>query len=397
MPKTFGRKWLGCEINNNRGAVLIMTLFVISLVTVLVLDYHLDTSVEVELTENYANQVRAYHLALAGLQFAQAVLEKDDSDYDAADELWHNMALFGCVPPEQLIMLVQAAAGGEVKRDDEPLTLASSKSAEGVEAVTSCVKLSIVDETGKLPLNVLVDTTTDAIREEWRAVFEIFFIEFEIDTDVIDALIDWIDLSPGHLAGGAEDEYYEGLTPPYKSPDRPIEVPGDLRLIRHFTCENLAKLFPEKECKNIPDIDLGTNEYLTPYGGGSDAVKININTAHESVIRAISQGDATCVEDIMSKRIGLEGQVVSEPIQDLSDLCSTVPDFDNFAGTRSTHFRIESQAEIDGLIKQKIVAVLERNVGRGLNPRTAGPPITSNVGVIGGPAEAFKMVYFKIE
>jgi Tfp pilus assembly protein PilX len=45
-------------LGNNRGAVLVITLFVVALVTILVLDYHLNTTVEVELTDNYANTVR---------------------------------------------------------------------------------------------------------------------------------------------------------------------------------------------------------------------------------------------------------------------------------------------------------------------------------------------------
>ena len=363
--------------------MLVITLFVVTLVTILVLDYHLDATVEVELTDNYANNVRAYHLALAGLQFARALLEQDDPTSDAASELWYSLNTFGCVSPEQLLAMVQTLSeeGPDLFRERE-----AEKETPAPSPGSACVKLSIVDEARKLPLNALVNQQGEP-DEQWRTVFNILFTELEIDEDVIDAVVDWIDSGgEGFQEGGGEDAYYESLEPPYKTPDRPIEVPGELRLIRHFTCETLAKLFLEKECKDMPDIDLGTNEYLTPYGGDAADLKVNINTANEIVLRAITQGDDTCVEDILAERLSVEGQQISKAIEGVSAICPTVVDFDQFAGVASTHFRIESQAEIEGLIKKKIVAVLKRGASR--SPAGGAP------GSAGG---ASTMIYFKVE
>ena len=112
---------------------------------------------------------------------------------------------------------------------------------------------------------------------------------------------------------------------------------------------------------------------------------MNINTANEAVLRAITQGNLTCVEEIIDRRISVEGQVISEPIQNLSDLpgCG---DMDQFADVKSTYFRIESQAVIDGLIQKKIVAILKRGASGQLG---GGAP--------GSIAGAFTMVYYKVE
>jgi type II secretory pathway component PulK len=112
---------------------------------------------------------------------------------------------------------------------------------------------------------------------------------------------------------------------------------------------------------------------------------VNINTANEVVLRAITQGNLTCIEEIIDKRISVEGQVISEPVQNVSDL-SGCGDIDQVADVKSTYFRIESQAVIDGLIKKKIVAVLKRGASGGLG---GGAP--------GSAAGAFTMVYFKVE
>ena len=68
------RRYRGHE----QGLALVLTLFVVALVTILVLEYHFDAAVEIDLAVNYANDVQAYHLALAGVRFAQALLERDD-------------------------------------------------------------------------------------------------------------------------------------------------------------------------------------------------------------------------------------------------------------------------------------------------------------------------------
>ena len=73
-----GRRYRGQE----QGLALVLTLFVVALVTVLVLEYHFDAAVELDLAMNYANDVQAYHLALAGVRFAQALLQRDDPKVD---------------------------------------------------------------------------------------------------------------------------------------------------------------------------------------------------------------------------------------------------------------------------------------------------------------------------
>jgi general secretion pathway protein K len=249
-----------------------------------------------------------------------------------------------------------------------------------VNQLPACVRLNIVDEARKLPINALVDKNTDTIDEDWRQIFETFFTNFEINTDAANALVDWIDLSPGHLEGGAEDDYYEALEQPYTTPDRPIQVPGELRLVRHFDCETLAKLFPGRECKDMASIDLGRNNYLTPYSDSPETARVNLNTATEEVLRALTQNPA-CVEEILEKRIldkssNVPGQVISEPIKDITQLATcTSPNFAKVAGVSSAYFRIESQGEVGGRIKKKIVAVLKRS----------------------GQEAPMKVVYFKVE
>src|SRR5437899_12730025 len=81
------------SLSNERGIALVITLFVVALVTVLVLEYHFDAAVELDLAANYANDVQAYHLALAGVRFAQALLQRDDPKADGPEDEWYNLGL----------------------------------------------------------------------------------------------------------------------------------------------------------------------------------------------------------------------------------------------------------------------------------------------------------------
>jgi general secretion pathway protein K len=266
--------------------------------------------------------------------------------------------------PQQLLDMAreQTAPQGNILGSALELAQTNRPQQPTADPLQGCIRLSIVDEGRKLPMNALVNRTTDAIDEEWRQVFENFFVRFEINTDAINALIDWIDLSPGHLDGGAEDDYYSGLRHPYTTPDRPMQVPGELRLVRHFDCETLMKLFPGKECKDMADIDLGRNQYLTPYSDSAPgAAKVNLNTASEEVLKALTQNPA-CVEEILEKRLSVQGQLISEPIKEIKQLSTcTSPNFAKVAGVKSDYFRVESQGEVRGRIRKKIVAVLKRS------------------------------------
>lgn len=384
-------------ISNDRGAALIITLFIVALVTVLVLEFHFDTAVEVELAHTYASDVQAYYLALTGLNFARAMLQKDTNAYDAADELWALLTLTGWVSPEELLALARQV--GEAQESEEVPIIGTDSDdnplSEATDSPEPRVRISIVDEMRKLPINALVEQDGCTINEVWANIFERFLgeeLEIENPDDAVSALIDWQDRScqtpDGSLPGGAEDDDYEG----YTTPDRPMQVPGELRLVRHFTCQVLKKLFPtkfsfeeeegegekEEACRGVADLDLSSNAYLTPYSSrdGSNGAKVNINTAPPQVLNALTD-NAACVEEILENRLSFEGQEIGAAIENISSLssCSADANFQNVAGVSTSHFRVQVEGRVDGQIIKRIVAVFERN----------------------GQGEQLNMVYYKVE
>lgn len=402
----------GAPLGNDRGTVLVITIFVVALVTILVLEYHYDAAVEIELAETHANDAKAYQLAVAGLNFAQAVLANDTNDYDAPNELWHNLETFGCIAPSDLLTLAQTFIESQVKLgEDTPPEPPTPES-----ALPACVALKIVDENRKLPINRILEDEPE-IETYWAGMAtQLLDVVWEgeesrdLSADAIGAVMDWIDKGDGNTRGGGvggEDDYYETLEPPYKTPGRKIEVLGELRLIRFFTCERLAKFFDDIECAQLPNTDLGNNLYFSTF----DHERININTAHPSILLAMTNSE-TCLEEIETKRTPAEDQpqlliepfkadedvdslaCLQNPVTDLPELQTKVrsansPEPDpyipaDYLGISSTYFRVESQAVIDGQINKKVIAVFYREPGR-----ATGAP--------GDNREPLKIVYFKIE
>src|SRR6266540_36066 len=332
------RRYRGHE----QGLALVLTLFVVALVTILVLEFHFDAAVEIDLAMNYANDVQAYHLALAGVRFAQALLERDDPAVDGPDDSWYQLGLVpACFAPQQLLELATAGLGEGLSSAGLDTKASANRRIEEVsQGDVGCVSLRITDENSKLPVNALMPPNgadDQPPPQRWHDIFQRFFESFKIDTEVIDALVDWIDTGDNaRSAGGAEKSYYTSLPVPYMPPNKHMRTPGELRLVKGLNdLETLAKLFPGATPEAVADLDIGSNNYLTPFGGeqtqsspppsnpgrnpaagpqapqGSNqfANWVNVNTASAEVLKAliagVQQGSSAAesdIQDILAKR-----------------------------------------------------------------------------------------------
>jgi type II secretory pathway component PulK len=411
-----------------------MTLFVVALVTVLVLEYHFDASVEIDLAMNYANDVQAYHLALAGVRFAQALLQQAPKDTNGPEDTWYKLGLVpACFSPQQLLELATAGLGDGLPTEgrDAKTALSQRVADHRVEDIgqggEGCVILQIADEDSKLPINALMPPNGDDNQpppDVWYRTFQRFFESFKIDPEIVDALIDWLDAGDNPRGtGGAEKSYYQSLPIPYAPPNGPMRTPGELRLVKGLDdVETLAKLFPGVTLEAVADLDLGSNKYLTPFGAeptqtgtptgtptgtrtgsqtGSQAnpqtstqtAKVNVNTASPEVLKALilgvqndggrparsSSNPDSVVEEIVAKRQEKKLKNLNEvgPGVNLTDL-------GRVADVKSTHFRIESTGVV-GIVQKKIVAVLKRDAQQAGNSNPANQ------------ARQMTMLYFKVE
>ena len=98
---------------DERGVALVLTLIIVALVSVLVLEYHFEAVVELDLADNYGSDVQAYHVAMSGLRLAQELLAYDDEQSDGPQDSWHRVGLIpACMPPQTFLMLAMADTAG---------------------------------------------------------------------------------------------------------------------------------------------------------------------------------------------------------------------------------------------------------------------------------------------
>lgn len=286
---------------DERGVALLLTLLVTVILAVVVLEFNYLMRVYATLSGNLAEDLRAEAAARAGIEMAKALLLNDASadmkkmtPFDALTEEW----------------------AAEIK----------------VETASATTEASISDEMAKLNLNRLVrrptteqdvETVNTPMVENVRRLFELM----ELDPNLVEAVIDWIDENEQEEPFGAENAYYETLDPPIKCKNGPLDSIEELLLLKGF---DKAILYGDEETP-------GLVEFVTVFGDPQGLV--NINTANERVLAALLNS-----ESLASSVVSAREAAPFESAQDISSRLS-VPDLVQLA-TRSSYFLVTSTGQI---------------------------------------------------
>ena len=148
------------------------------------------------------------------------------------------------------------------------------------------IKVSIEDAQGRFNLNSVAgkDPTSLGNLQVLKRLLEVL----QLDPQLANALVDWIDTDSDVSAGGAEDIDYLNLNPPYRAANRPMASVDELRLVRGFDAKTVAALLP----------------YVTVLPPAT-ASEINVNTASPVVLAALVQGlDLPTAQRIADGRLG---------------------------------------------------------------------------------------------
>lgn len=221
---------------HQRGAALIIVLGLVALISSWAIDALYEDNLALRRAENSNDALRAEQASQSALILSAMIL-KDDSSESQTDDL------------------------------DEPW----AQHSEAFPIDNGIVQGSIIDSNRYLNLNNLVDQNGIAI-----AVVEIYvkslFAQLEIDVNLVDALIDWMDSdSQTHGVGGAEDSSYYDQD--YHVKNARLNRWDELLLIRGFDAEILAKLTDFAIVREVTAMNAST---------------ININTAPAPVLMALA-------------------------------------------------------------------------------------------------------------
>ena len=226
---------------DERGIALLLALLVLTLLTALILEFDAEARREYREAAAFRDSYKADMLTRAAVKAARAVLMQDflrerttGEKFDALTDIW-------------------------------AMPIKNYQIGDGI------LTAQIEDEQGKLNLNDLAANAGDDLKqkEKVRRVRRLFEL-LQLNPNLVDALIDWMDKDDLPQPSGAESVYYQSQKPPYRTANGPLPALGELRLVKGFTPEIIDQIA----------------RYVTVYpmdGGGT----VNLNTADPMVIQTL--------------------------------------------------------------------------------------------------------------
>lgn len=227
------------------GVALVTAILLVAIATMLATKLAWDNRVSMRRTEMIVDMEQAHLFALGAEAVAIDVLRQDDKAFDNGSEDWAQVT-----PPL------------EVGID---------------ENVMGQMQGYISDAQGRFNLNNLVPTRGGEPSERAVKQFSRLIEILGLDPSIVDAVIDWIDEDTLPRPGGAEDDYYTNLDPPYRSANYFFRSVSELRSVANIDAETFALLEPHVSA-------------LDPNWCGANGVTaVNINSATAEVIESLHE------------------------------------------------------------------------------------------------------------
>ena len=295
-----GKMFAMIGLEQKRGSVLIIVLWVIGLLSMFVMAFAFDMHIESRIVSTWRKKLKAEYLSKAGIELARMALqETSDPEVD-------NPELSGYV-----------GKGSDTARRSATVAL---KDGSGVELTRELgegsLAVKIEPENARINLNSVIDVNDrQKTFDLWEPIFETAGVPFEQRDALIDCLLDWVDQDELTRLSGVESEYYESLSPPYKSKNASIDTIDELALVKGFD---------EYITDTTQTVYEAVARFLTTYAEGP----ININAADHDTLMAVLNIDAQLADDIIYQRNGpdgVEGTEDDTPFKDLNDFLARVP------------------------------------------------------------------------
>jgi general secretion pathway protein K len=312
---------------DQKGVALLLTLWVLVLLTVIVSGFVAMVRTEAEGVINFKDETEAYILARSGVNLAIGRLLEERTHPSHGSNL----------------------EGEGLERwifDGRPYDVSLG---EGV------IEVEITDESGKIGINKT--TRTDLIR-----VLVALGIEGSERDTIADSILDWKDENNFHHLNGAEDDYYQALPEPYESKDGPLDIVEELLWVKGVTPDIFygAQEDHAKESEGYsPSVGLGG--IFTVF---TNAVRVNVNTAPFEVLIAIPGIDEETAHRIVDSREEGEIQSMGDFTRVGGKLVPTVSKYVTFASSGIYTIKATGWKGQGGAIYSvKAVVALDRKKG----------------------------------
>lgn len=330
--------------SNKTGSILIMSLWILAILSILAMGLGFRSSIEARLSKYNMDRLKALYLAKAGVIKCQDILSSDNNNYISVYECGINL------PPEQkledIFMNVKIA-------DDSTGYFSVSYNSTDLKSYPG-----MMDEERKININRAPEEVLKSLLQVLGSEGKLPIGAVQID-EIISSIECWRSPAPG-----ADDHYYESLVPPYQCKHAFFCAIEELLLVKGMTLEIFSSI----------------KDYITVFGPGDG--RNNVNTAPKEVLMALGMPEMLA-NKVISFRNGPDGKMGTEDDQIFLD-ANTIDSVlnSNLPGgltddevlvigdlkskqcftTVSNYFRIKSKGVINASrIEKKIVCVAARD------------------------------------
>jgi len=242
-------------ICNPNGVALVMVLWVVTILSVVALEFSFAMRTEVNIAKNYKEELQLYTMAEGGVQRAITELIYKH------DQRIHQMRKTS--NPNEI-----PAAEREWVTDGRRYLMPFD--------LGEC-EIRVMSEAGKVNINLVPESLL-------RKIMGNLGLEGEQRDIVVDSIMDWRDPDDLHRINGAENDYYLSLKEPYNCKNGDLSSIEELLLIRGVTPD----LFNGKRSKGKKEGSKGDNIGLKDiFSIYSPMGQIDINSATPAVLRAV--------------------------------------------------------------------------------------------------------------
>lgn len=231
---------------NQRGAALLVVLWIFIFLLVVAFDFSASVREEAAAAHRYSEETQGYYIALAG--FERGVYE----------------------------LLQQGSGGNAIEKQERPDIFDGGWQEEALGYGTFRVRW--IDEGGKINVN-------RATEETLRRVFTNLGVEDPLKTVLVDSIMDWRDPDDLHRTSGAENEYYRALNPSYTAKNGLFDTVEDLLWVRGVTAELFYGYGAAQGDRSEPTRRIGLRDIFTV---DSPIDRVNLRTASADVIHALT-------------------------------------------------------------------------------------------------------------
>ncbi|RJO65671.1 MAG: hypothetical protein C4523_15655 [Myxococcales bacterium] len=298
-------------LSGRKGVALIMVLTVVTILTVISVEFQYESRVYLQTVANFRDRQRAYYLAKSGVEFTRLILYLQSTVDRLIRQYWKNnppnIQLWQMIPidsdlaravaggmfsaQDQESLFEGTVAGQGLKEDEEEsvaeknmqqMQTVSFAQGEGFGEFEGHFHAEVIDEESKINVNIRPNNYKEV--NTMKATLESLFTpemynpvfenpdkdgQYHDRQEIISAIIDWIDPDNTRTGfeSGDESSRYDFLDDTYPSKNHLFDSLDELQLVAGID-DRFWRLFGDQ---------------FTVYRTG----RININTAQIEVLRAL--------------------------------------------------------------------------------------------------------------